>query len=326
MRLMRLDPRVARRGLRALGLALGLLAGCAIGARPTATPTATPTPALVPAPAPTPLAWGRDDDLAAGPLLWQVDGRGGAPLFLFGTMHTETAASVPPAAWERFRASRALALETDVTAVSGPAMLSKALLPPGESLDTLLGAEAWTRLRDHLRSTIPEPALARLRPWFVVSLVLLQASGLTPGDDPMDLALMKAGRDAGKTLRFLESADEQIDLVARTFDVKAVAALATHLEAVPAVLQRMTAAYQAGDVRALEAVVADKESRLGLGEDQVRLLLGARNERWLPFVEQLVAEGGGFLAVGAGHLPGTDGLVALLRARGYQVTRVPAAR
>ena len=88
----------------------------------------------------------------------------------------------------------------------------------------------------------------------------------------------------------------------------------------------MKAAYRAGDVRGLEAVVADKESRLGLGEDQLRLLLGARNERWLPFVEQLVAEGGGFLAVGAGHLPGTDGLVALLRARGYQVTRVPAAR
>ena len=54
-----------------------------------------------------------------------------------------------------------------------------------------------------------------------MSLVLLQASGLKSGDDPMDLALMKAGRDAGKTLRFLESADEQIDLVARTFDAKA---------------------------------------------------------------------------------------------------------
>jgi TraB/PrgY/gumN family len=61
--------------------------------------------------------------------------------------------------------------------------------------------------------------------------------------------------------------------------------------------------------------LADREARLGLGEEQLRLLLGARIERWLPFVEQLVAEGGGFLAIGAGHLPGADGLVALLRAR-----------
>jgi uncharacterized protein YbaP (TraB family) len=88
----------------------------------------------------------------------------------------------------------------------------------------------------------------------------------------------------------------------------------------------MTAAYRTGDVRGLEAVLTDEQHRLGLSEDQLRLLLGARNERWLPFVEKLVAEGGGFLAAGAGHLPGTDGLVALLRARGYQVTRVPAAR
>jgi uncharacterized protein len=137
---------------------------------------------------------------------------------------------------------------------------------------------------------------------------------------------MKAGRDLGKTLRFLETPDEQLDLLARTLDAKAVAALAMRLEALPGVLQRMTTAYRAGDVRALEALLADPEARLALGSEQARVLLGARNERWLPVVEQMAAEGGGFLAVGAGHLPGMDGLVALLRARGYQVTRVSNAR
>jgi uncharacterized protein YbaP (TraB family) len=317
------------RGLGLLGLALGLLAGCATGGKPapTQTPSRAPAPAPVAAsaPAPTPVAWGREGDLALGPPLWQVEGRSGAAVFLFGTMHSELATSVPPQVWERLRAARTLAFEADVAGLGTQAILAKAMLPPGESLDTLLGAEAWARLRDYLKSTVPEAALVRLRPWFVVTLVVVKASGFKPGDQPMDLGLMQAGRDAGKTLHFLESADEQIDLLARTFDAKTLAALATKLDAVPELLQRMSTAYRKGDLRAIEAIMADKEYRHGLGEEETRLLLGARNERWLPFVEKLVAEGGGFVAVGVGHLPGTDGLVALLRARGYQVTRVPAA-
>jgi uncharacterized protein YbaP (TraB family) len=326
MKRLRLDAWLARRGLHVLGLALGLLAGCATGAKPTPAPVRPAAPAAAPAPTPAAVMWGRDGDLAVGPLLWQVERRDGRALFLFGTMHTEMAASIRPEVWERFRGSRTVAFETDVTAFTGPAMMAKAILPPDQSLDTLVGAEAWTRLRDYLKSAIPEPALTRLRPWFVVSFVLVQASGLKPGDEPMDLALMKAGRDLGKTLRFLETPDEQLDLLARTLDAKAVAALAMRLEALPGVLQRMTTAYRAGDVRALEALLADPEARLALGSEQARVLLGARNERWLPVVEQMAAEGGGFLAVGAGHLPGMDGLVALLRARGYQVTRVSNAR
>jgi len=54
----------------------------------------------------------------------------------------------------------------------------------------------------------------------------------------------------------------------------------------------------------------------------MRLLLSARNERWIPFLEQLAHEGGAFVAVGAAHLVGKDGVVALLRAHGYRVARV----
>src|SRR5262245_64225598 len=225
-----------RRVLCGLGLALGLLAGCATGGKPA--PTPVPAPAAAPAPAPAaPVAWGRDGDLAVGPFLWQVEGRNGATLFLFGTIHTEPGAAVPPAAWERVRTSRTLALEADVTALGVQAVMAKALLPPGESLSTLVGPEAWARLRDFLKDSLPETALARLRPWFVVTLVVLKATGAKPGVDPMDLALMKAGRDAGMTLRFLETAEEQIDLLARTFDASVLAALAAHLDALPGVIQ-----------------------------------------------------------------------------------------
>ena len=58
-------------------------------------------------------------------------------------------------------------------------------------------------------------------------------------------------------------------------------------------------------------------------------LVGARNRAWLDRLEAELARGGAFVAVGALHLPGADGLVALLRARGWTLTRLdrqPAVR
>jgi uncharacterized protein YbaP (TraB family) len=54
-------------------------------------------------------------------------------------------------------------------------------------------------------------------------------------------------------------------------------------------------------------------------EDQ---LVYSRNAAWIPKLEDLFAQGGVFVAVGAGHLRGPKGVPALLQARGYTVTRV----
>ena len=51
-------------------------------------------------------------------------------------------------------------------------------------------------------------------------------------------------------------------------------------------------------------------------------LVGGRNRAWLGRLEPALARGGAFVAVGALHLPGADGLVQLLRDRGWTVTRV----
>ncbi|MDJ0637902.1 MAG: TraB/GumN family protein [Paracoccaceae bacterium] len=51
-------------------------------------------------------------------------------------------------------------------------------------------------------------------------------------------------------------------------------------------------------------------------------LLAFRNVRFVNRLERQLSQGGVFVAVGAGHLPGPDGLVALLRDDGYTVTRI----
>lgn len=82
--------------------------------------------------------------------------------------------------------------------------------------------------------------------------------------------------------------------------------------------------YGQGDVATAVAGLAAWEADAGdlRLNDRIRdALYTRRNAAWLPQLEARFGEPGDhFVAVGAGHLLGPDGLVALLRARGYQVT------
>lgn len=62
-----------------------------------------------------------------------------------------------------------------------------------------------------------------------------------------------------------------------------------------------------------------------LKEDPVvyRRLLLERNRNWMPKIEQLFSRPGrAFVVIGAAHLVGPDGLLAMLRAKGYQVEQL----
>lgn len=51
-------------------------------------------------------------------------------------------------------------------------------------------------------------------------------------------------------------------------------------------------------------------------------LLLKRNKNWVPDIEKLAGKNSSFIAVGAGHLPGKDGLIDLLQQAGYKVEAV----
>ena len=70
------------------------------------------------------------------------------------------------------------------------------------------------------------------------------------------------------------------------------------------------------------AGVVDEE--LARNPDNHELLYSSRNRDWLPKLQAHLARGRAFVAVGAAHFPGEGGLIELLRAEGYVLTRVVA--
>ena len=84
--------------------------------------------------------------------------------------------------------------------------------------------------------------------------------------------------------------------------------------------QAMVVAWLTGDEESLANHVNDT---LDFSPELKRVLLTERNERWAPRIAQLIAGGRRpFVAVGAGHVIGDGGLVALLRAEGFAARRI----
>lgn len=293
--------RRARRGARAaIAVVLAALAGVlAVGC---GGPRACPLPP-------------RDPAAAVAPLLWRVQAAGGGPvLWLYGTIHDAGADDVAAAAWAALDGAPRLVSELGDTEPDGDDFREAVRLPRGKGLDQLLPLDDWWDLRDTLRGTIREEDLARVRPWYAMTLLTRQVTGkAVPG---MDVLIAEHARDRGLPVLALETWDEQLALLAGAVTVDDLAQAIRARKAMRCQLVNARAAYVAGELAVMEQV---------FGVDRSGTLLAPRNRAWLPKLEAYLAGGGAFVAVGIGHLVGGDGLPALFAAAGYQVERAPAA-
>ena len=79
---------------------------------------------------------------------------------------------------------------------------------------------------------------------------------------------------------------------------------------------RMVQLYKDQDLEGMQSMMKSEEEGIGHYED---LLLIQRNKNWIPVMGAMMTTGPTFFAVGAGHLGGEQGVVALLRLEGYTV-------
>jgi hypothetical protein len=130
----------------------------------------------------------------------------------------------------------------------------------------------------------------------------------------------KASTDQ-KPQHYLETIEFQLEVMAKMgqgVENQFVQANLKRANETAELLRRAIAAWRVGDVDALERILLlDAKADDPVAFD---LLFNQRNHAWLPKIQQLFGnQQQEFILVGAGHLPGNDGLLQLLRAAGYQV-------
>ncbi len=256
-----------------------------------------------------------DDHGLRGPFLWELQGPR-APSYLFGTLHVGFRADqeLPDWVWDKLSACDTFVMETDLAKVDVLEVTRLASLPEGQSLSEMLPADNWQELVE--MTGLPESALRSRQPWFASHLVFQH---LYPTPVPLDLALMQRASELHKEIAFLEDWRFQLGVLARTVTASDLEELLVPEGKGRKVMAELIAAYRSGDFEKL-AELSDEERV----DDPQRheVLLAARNRDWIPKLRPHLDRGRTFVAVGAAHFPGTDGLIELLRAEGYVLNRV----
>jgi len=192
-------------------------------------------------------------------------------------------------------------------------LLMKAFMRDGVTLRTLLNADDYRLVQQQLaQSGIPMMLVERVKPMFL-SALMGQGGDTDIGSGATksyELELLDMARKSAKPVHGLETAAYQMSM----FDSIPYAAQAEMLVQSMKMgsteddgMRRMIDAYKNQDLHALQQMIA-QESGMG---DYTALLLDRRNANWIPVIERLMREQRVFVAVGAGHLPGEQGVIAL---------------
>jgi hypothetical protein len=295
---------------------------------------ATPAAALSKDPAPKPAAPRAE---IASPPMWRVSDADSSAT-LIGTFYI-----LPPGIDWRSRAlaSAADRAETawfeaesdtrEAQAAAAATVKAKGYLKPGERLSEKLKKEDAEKLAAVAAQLgMPLEDLDAMRPWhafLALSVRGMIADGHKPGAG-VERALLDEARQRGRTLRFMETTEQQLSIFTQLKPADELALLTLTLQDWDnrtADLDATINAWKTGDADALDERMNGLMRREASGAYQA--IIVTRNKAWADKVaEALEGPDGALIAVGASHLIGPDSLIAQLAALGFTVERIGEAK
>lgn len=261
-------------------------------------------------------------------LLYKISGKDLAkPSYVFGTFHAVCQADMVPL--EKLTSyldlSDQLVLEVDLDdPTEMAAVTSGMLMPAGKTWKDLLKPSEFAKVDDMMKDLrgLSAEQVKTVKPTFVSLLALTSPKALGCTPDAYDLSLMKAAVAKKKDVVGMESMASQMQVLdSRPMDtqVKELYELALDTKKSISQMKELMAAYKKQDPDLLFELSI---SHLAVDKNFQALLLDNRNIAWIPKIETAISAKPSFVAVGAGHLGGKNGLISLLRSKGYDVTPV----
>jgi uncharacterized protein YbaP (TraB family) len=198
------------------------------------------------------------------------------------------------------------------------------MMPEGYSFKSLLSADEYQQLakwcQDSLQMDIA--ALDRFKPLVLLSMITRQHFNSACSNPAYyEPELMKIAAAQQIPVHGLEKATDQVaifDSIPDKEEVQMILKTISEPEKTQDVYRRMISAYKAQNITDLTKLMAETED-IARYKD---ILLDQRNRNWIPIIAGEAAKAPAFFAVGAGHLGGNTGVIALLRKQGYTVKPV----
>jgi uncharacterized protein YbaP (TraB family) len=263
-------------------------------------------------------------------LLWEISGNGlEQPSHLYGTMHTtdERAFQFKDGVMEAFDNSSIYAMELNMDSVGGGNLLGMLVMDSAQSLSSLIDSSEYLMVQNFFRDTLKQSLMMydKMQPMFTATLIGMRDLK-SDRESALDLFLFKRAKEQGKRLIGLEKLEEQIGAFnAIPYQMQAdglVMAVESIMsgEAKDTSEVKLIDHYMKGDLdKMLEFTDEFGSEDPEAAKLFMEVFLIKRNYNMTDRSEQYLKAGNAFIAVGAAHLPGEEGVIELLRKKGYTV-------
>ena len=267
----------------------------------------------------------------SGPAIWRVQS-GEGTVYLFGSMHILPAGF----SWTTPDIEQAMA-KSDLFVFEVPVgdaaiaeeqgfIRQNGILPPRRSLRALLTSNEFEVYSSVMRRAgLIQGQYERYRPWLaalVLGLAYLHPDNLTTLKGADD-EIMAFARDQARQVKYFETPVQQLQLLTNANDEAQLAGLKNLIEKLPSshnLEQDLRDAWSHGNAEGLnsqlDAIFRDRP-------DAREFLVSRRNRVWLGTINPLLQRRGTtMITVGAAHMGGKSGLLALICSEGYRVERL----
>lgn len=265
-------------------------------------------------------------------LFWKVSGNGlEKPSYLFGTIHMlcKEDAFLGAKLVEAIGNADKIYMELDMDNLFEMlGVMTKMKMRNDTTLADLLTHEEYEKIKDYFaknNSMLPFSTLETYKPMIASSMLMEAGFSACEERVAMEQLIMEEAKKKGKTMAGLETMAYQMSI----FDsipykvqaqelLKSISSNDKDSDGDKEFKEMMTA-YKEQNLEKLGKLITATDDGLMQYQD---LLLNNRNHNWVKKLKTIMPESSVVVAVGAGHLPGEQGVINLLRKAGYTVTPV----
>ncbi len=263
--------------------------------------------------------------------LWKISSNSNT-IYMFGSVHLLKEDDYPldKSIEKAFENSSRLFFEINLDTIDDQKMkqltIAKGIYSDGQTLKSGLSNQNYEFTKNRLSDLgLNIEQFEKFKPWLLaitLDVLELQKLGFDPSQG-VDKYFYAKARKNGKKVDGFETAEYQLSLLADMPATMQETLLLQTIKELNEVQKEMTAAVEAwksGDAEALDNILLKSfKDYPGL----YKMLIVDRNKNWLPKLETLIGQKENvMIVVGAAHLVGKDGIIALLKQKGYQVEQL----
>ena len=264
-------------------------------------------------------------------LLWEISGNGMAkPSYLFGTMHIlcEADAVISENLKKIIQSSDFICFELDMDNMDEMMGFMKYVrMSDNQQLKDLLTEAEFARVEKYFSENklmLPFSMLTHLKPYFVSSLISERLMDC-PKKKSMEELIMTEGRKYNKEIKGIETVAYQaglFDSIPYKKQAKDLLAYIDSIDTYKKTTLKLAEVYKKQDLAQMDSLIVKSDPGM---EEFMDILLYNRNVNWSHDIFNISQDGRQtvLFAVGAGHLAGDKGVLALLRKKGYKLKPLP---